>query len=160
MVLICGNRLFKLPCSGKCSNPLTVYNPNVEILFCSASSPTTWYSFLCDGSSGSSLNNTNLEWTFLHVGQVPDYLGTPHLPSSHIGVFVLQVDMPHAAATISGSGDDLISFTYNREIARFVEAALGLERWEREMWCYGDVGSLGEVVGLAEGMRAESCTWS
>ncbi|KAB5528051.1 hypothetical protein GE09DRAFT_1042248 [Coniochaeta sp. 2T2.1] len=105
----------------------------------------------------SSLSKTDLEWTCLHVGQIADYLGTPHLPS-HMGVYALQVDMPHATAAIPGSGDDLISFTYSRDIARFVEAALGLERWEREMWCYGDVRSLGEVVGLAEGVRGVKFT--
>jgi nucleoside-diphosphate-sugar epimerase len=100
------------------------------------------------------LGKTDLEWTSLHVGQIADYLGTPHL-RSHMGPYAINVDMAHRAAAIPGSGDDVIAFTYTGDIARFVEAALGLPRWEREMHCYSDRRSLNEVVKLAEEATGE-----
>ena len=102
----------------------------------------------------SALEKTDLEWTCLQVGQIADYLGTPHLPS-HFSPYAVQIDVANAAAAIPGSGDDKISFTYSRDIARFVEAALGLEKWERTMRCCSDVRSLNEVVKLAEEARGK-----
>lgn len=60
--------------------------------------------------------------------------------------------MAGRAAAIPGSGDDRISLTYSGDVARFVEAVLGLPRWEgREMVCYGDNRcGLNDVVRLAE----------
>ncbi|KAB5581233.1 Alpha/Beta hydrolase protein [Coniochaeta sp. 2T2.1] len=71
--------------------------------------------------------------------------------TQHSGVYALQVDMPHAAAAIPGNGDDLILFTSSGDIARFVEAALGLGKWEQEM---------NEVVRLAEEARGISLTFA
>jgi nucleoside-diphosphate-sugar epimerase len=74
-----------------------------------------------------------------------------------MGVYALHVDVAHAAASIPGTGDDLVSFSYSRDVARFVEAVVGMKRWEREeMSCYSDVCSLNEVVRLAEEVRGES----
>lgn len=100
------------------------------------------------------LRKTDLEWTSLHVGQIADYLGVPHLPS-RMGAYALHIDMAHRAAAIPGSGDDVVSFTYSGDIARFVEAALDLPRWDREMNCYSDCCSLNTVVKLAEEATGE-----
>jgi hypothetical protein len=58
--------------------------------------------------------------------------------------------MAHRAAAIPGTGDGIISFTYSYDLARFVEAALGLPRWDEEMYCYSECCSLITVVRLAE----------
>jgi len=83
-----------------------------------------------------------------------DYLGTPHI-KSHMGVYAIHIDMHNCVAAIPGTGNDLISFTYSVDIARFVEAALGMSRWEKQMFCYGDVRSYNEVLKLAEEATGE-----
>ncbi|OIW25676.1 NAD(P)-binding protein [Coniochaeta ligniaria NRRL 30616] len=100
-------------------------------------------------STIAALSHTSLEWTALHVGQIADYLGTPHL-RSHMGVYALHIDMAHRSAAIPGTGDDEISFTYSGDIALFVEAVLDMPVWEREMSCYSDCCSLNDVVRVAE----------
>jgi nucleoside-diphosphate-sugar epimerase len=72
-----------------------------------------------------------------------------------MGVYALQVDMPHRAAAIPGTGDDIISFTYSGDIAQFVEAALDLPWWDKELNCYSDCCSLNTVVKLAEEATGE-----
>lgn len=85
-----------------------------------------------------------------------DYLGTPHL-KSHLGVYTLHIDIPSRAAAIPGSGDERIAFTLSWDLARFVEAALGMPRWERELYCYSDVKSYNQIVRIAEDVTGRYC---
>ena len=62
----------------------------------------------------------------------------------------MHIDMKDKTAVIPGTGNDVISFTYSFDVARFVEAALDLPRWEEELFCYGDRCTLNEVVKIAE----------
>ena len=62
----------------------------------------------------------------------------------------INIDMANKAAAIPGTGNDLVSFTYSFDVARFVEAALDLPHWEQELFCYGDKRTLNEVVRIAE----------
>jgi hypothetical protein len=67
-----------------------------------------------------------------------------------MGVYGIHIDMANRAAAIPGSGEDVASFTYSFDIARFVEAALGLEKWETEMYCYSDNVTHNEILRIAE----------
>lgn len=101
------------------------------------------------------LRNTDLEWTTFYVGQIMDHLGTPHL-KSHMGVYSIHIDMANKVASIPGSGNEVTSFTYSFDIARFVKAALDLPQWDNEMFCYSDNRTYNEVLKLAEEARG-SC---
>lgn len=59
-------------------------------------------------------------------------------------------DIANKAAVIPGTGNDLVSFTYTRDVASFVVKALDLPTWEEEMFCYGDKVTLNQFLGLAE----------
>ncbi|VUC36364.1 unnamed protein product [Clonostachys rosea] len=95
------------------------------------------------------LRSTDLEFTTVYNGTIIDQLGTPHI-RSHMGVYGIHIDMANRAAAIPGSGEDFVSFTYSFDIARFVEAALGLEKWEQETYCYSDNVTHNEILRIAE----------
>jgi nucleoside-diphosphate-sugar epimerase len=95
------------------------------------------------------LRTTTLEWTSVHIGYIADYFGIPHI-RSHMSPLTINIDMANKAAAIPGTGNDLVSFTYSFDVARFVEAALDLPHWEQELFCYGDKRTLNEVVRIAE----------
>jgi nucleoside-diphosphate-sugar epimerase len=98
------------------------------------------------------LRKTNLEWTTFYIGQIMDHLGTPHI-RSHMGVYSIHIDMANLPAAIPGTGNDILSFTYSFDVARFVEAALDIPRWETEMFCYSDNCTYNDVLNLAEEAR-------
>jgi hypothetical protein len=79
-----------------------------------------------------------------------DYLGNPHLRNSYLGVYSIHIDMANRCAAIPGSGDDVTSFAYSYDIARFVEAALDLPQWKKQMSSYSENKTLNEVVEIAE----------
>jgi nucleoside-diphosphate-sugar epimerase len=95
------------------------------------------------------LCTTDLEWTTVYNGQIVDYFGTPHI-KSHMGVFSIHIDMANRVAAIPGTGNDVMSFTYSFDVARFVEAALEMPRWEKQMFCYSDTSTYNDVLKLAE----------
>ncbi len=92
---------------------------------------------------------TDLEWTTVFNGQIADSFGIPYI-KSNLGKYAIHIDITNRAASIPGTGNDVISFTYSFDVARFVEAALDLPRWEKQLFCYGDNRTYNEVVKLAE----------
>lgn len=100
------------------------------------------------------LEKTDLEWTTIYNGLFMDFFGTPHI-KSHMGVFGIHIDMLNKAAAIPGTGNDKISFTYTYDIAKFVDAALSLSRWEKGLFCYGDLRTYNEILEIAERSRGE-----
>ncbi|PNP53746.1 hypothetical protein THARTR1_05870 [Trichoderma harzianum] len=96
------------------------------------------------------LRESNLEWTRFYNGYFLDYYGMPYI-ETHISEQVTFIfDIVNKAAVIPGTGNDLVSFTYTRDIASFVVKALYLPTWEEETFCYGDKVTLNQFLGLAE----------
>jgi hypothetical protein len=61
------------------------------------------------------------------------------------------VNVKAGTADFPGDGREEVVFTDTRDVARFVEAALGMEeRWSEEMGMRGDVMSWREMVGVLE----------
>ncbi|KAJ0151603.1 Uncharacterized protein HZ326_5974 [Fusarium oxysporum f. sp. albedinis] len=97
------------------------------------------------------LRKTNLEWTSIHIGFFLDFWGSSksaaksnlHTPSTF-------VDIKHRAAAIPGSGDVPVTFTYSRDVAKFVAALLNLEKWEEATYIIGDKVTFNEMVKIAE----------
>lgn len=67
-----------------------------------------------------------------------------------MGPIGIHIDMHSRTAAIPGDGDTRMMFSYSYDIARFVEAALDLPKWEEEMYCYSDLSTYNKVVELAE----------
>jgi hypothetical protein len=95
------------------------------------------------------LRKTGLEWTRFHNGYFLDYYGIPYI-KTYLSSFSFAIDMTHKMAAIPGSGDDIISFTYTKDLAKFVLASLDLPKWEEATSCYGDQMTLHEFVKIAE----------
>ncbi|KAL7941063.1 hypothetical protein V8C42DRAFT_336009 [Trichoderma barbatum] len=98
------------------------------------------------------LRMRGLEWTQFHCGVLLDYFGLPFL-RSNMRPITLHVDIENKEAAIPGSGDDIISWTYTFDLARFVEATLELQEWSTEFFCHSDTCSFNEVIELAENVR-------
>jgi hypothetical protein len=109
------------------------------------------------------LRTTSLEWTQFHNGLFLDYFGMPHI-ETHLTPLVIFVDIAHRMAAIpGGAGGEKITFTYTKDLAKFVVASLGLEEWDEVLRCYSEQASLEEIVRYAEevtGKYGEPVSWS
>jgi nucleoside-diphosphate-sugar epimerase len=95
------------------------------------------------------LEGSNLEWTVFHNGIFLDYFGGPSM-KSYLKPNVFVIDIANRIAAIPGTGDVPVTFTYTFDLARFVVAALDLEKWEEESRVVGDAVTWHEFVKLAE----------
>ena len=95
------------------------------------------------------LRTLDLEFTTVYNGFIMDAFGIPHI-KSHMGPIGIHIDMHNRTAAIPGDGDTQMMFSYSYDIARFVEAALDLPRWDEEVYCYSELGTYNKVVELAE----------
>ncbi|KAM0710900.1 hypothetical protein Q7P35_001638 [Cladosporium inversicolor] len=60
------------------------------------------------------------------------------------------VNVKAGTADLPGNGRGKLVFTDTRDVARFVEAALGMERWPEELGMRGDLMDWREMVGVLE----------
>ena len=96
------------------------------------------------------LRKTDLEWTQFHNALFLDYYGLPHI-ESYLIPMAFAVDIGNKTAAIPGStGNEIISFTYTKDLAKFVVAALDLPQWDKAFHCYSDNATWNEVVMIAE----------
>lgn len=96
------------------------------------------------------LRETDLEWTQFHNGLFLDYYGMPHI-ESYLTPLAIFADVANRTAAIPGStGDELISFTYTKDLAKFVVAALGLSKWDESYHLYSEQASIKQIIQYAE----------
>ncbi|PSN66484.1 NmrA-like family protein [Corynespora cassiicola Philippines] len=100
-------------------------------------------------SSLKALQATHLEWAPVINGTFLEYFAPPALKSYHPHT-TLVLDMEHKVAGIPGDGNMPVTFTYTFDVARFVVAALDLDKWPRELRIIGDELTLNELLFLAE----------
>jgi hypothetical protein len=100
------------------------------------------------------LKKTNLEWTRVNTGYFLDYWGMPKVPSYLVPNTVV-VDLPANVAAIPGSGNTPVVFTHTFDVAKYVSAALDLEKWEEDSYIIGDKVTWNEFVALAEEAKGE-----
>lgn len=105
-------------------------------------------------TSLSALRSTSLDWAAVHNGIFLDYFAPPALKSHHPHSTLI-VDMAHNAAAIPGDGETAVTLTYTFDVARYVVAALDLDRWpaSRELRVVGDEITFNELVKLAEAAK-------
>ncbi|KAL6787496.1 hypothetical protein J3E68DRAFT_418144 [Trichoderma sp. SZMC 28012] len=95
------------------------------------------------------LRKTDLEWTRVANGYFMDYYGMPHV-KTYLKPLFFVVDPPNKTAAIPGTGDEVLSFTYTFDVAKFVVAFLSLPKWEEITYCYGENSTFNKLVALAE----------
>ncbi|UPX17228.1 uncharacterized protein EKO05_0007594 [Ascochyta rabiei] len=101
------------------------------------------------------LRKTDLEWTQVHNGLFLDYYGMPHV-KTYLNPPVNFVDIAHKTAAIPGTnGNEMINFSYKKDVGKFVVAALGLPKWEEVLCCYSDQATISEIVKLGEEATGE-----
>ncbi|RDK42858.1 nmrA-like family protein [Aspergillus phoenicis ATCC 13157] len=98
------------------------------------------------------LKISNLEWAPVYNGTFLEYIAPPTLKSYHPHS-VLVLDVEHNIAAIPGDGNTPITFSYTFDIARFVVAALDLEKWPQELRIVGDELTFNELLKLAEEVK-------
>lgn len=68
---------------------------------------------------------------------------------------IFAIDIANKAAGIPGNGEDIISFTYTKDVAKYVVAALGLDKWEEVTYVSGDKATWNEFLKIAEEARGK-----
>ncbi|KAF4962146.1 hypothetical protein FSARC_9763 [Fusarium sarcochroum] len=95
------------------------------------------------------LRKTSLEWTSIHNGFFLDFWGSSNV-KSYLPRAATFIDTPHRTAAIPGSGDVPVTFTYSRDVARFVAAFLEVNKWERATFIIGDKVTWNQLLKIVE----------
>ena len=91
----------------------------------------------------------DLEYTVFHNGFFIDYWTTPGV-ETHLNTVIMFIDIAHNTAAIPGRGDTSVAFTHTTDVARFVAAALDLQKWEPITSVIADRVTLNELLHFAE----------
>ncbi|KAI0854755.1 NAD(P)-binding protein [Xylaria cubensis] len=94
----------------------------------------------------------NLEFTSFYTGVFLDYWFVPAV-KSYMKPAIMVLDIVNAAAAIPGSGDTPVAFTHTSDVAKYVAAALELEKWEPSYNLIADKVTWNQFLALAEDMR-------
>ncbi|KAK1502121.1 hypothetical protein CTAM01_05559 [Colletotrichum tamarilloi] len=102
--------------------------------------------------SSHELENSRLEWTAFNCGWFLDYYAMPHV-ETYIPQTTFVVDMANRQASIPGDGKQKMTFTYTKDVAKFVVEALVLATWEHDTYLIGDEMTWEEFIAIAEEAR-------
>ncbi|KAK1489135.1 hypothetical protein CCUS01_14604 [Colletotrichum cuscutae] len=103
-------------------------------------------------ASYSELENSRLEWTASNCGWFLDYYAMPRV-ETYIPQTTFVVDMANRQASIPGDGKQKMTFTYTKDVAKFVVEALDLATWEHDTYLIGDEMTWEEFIAIAEEAR-------
>lgn len=78
----------------------------------------------------------------------------PHV-ESNLKPLTFVLDVTNKAAAIPGTGNERMTFTYTKDLAGFVVAALDLQTWTYPMVCYSEKTTWNEAVKIAEEYRGK-----
>lgn len=100
------------------------------------------------------LSKTELEWTRVYNGFFLDYYAQPHVKSHQVRL-PFAIDVENKVAAIPGTGNEIATFTYTYDIARFVSALIDLPagNWPEKSIVIGDKLTFNELLKLAEEAR-------
>lgn len=74
----------------------------------------------------------------------------PHI-ATNLTPLTFAVDIQGRTAAIPGAtGEETITFTYTKDLAKFVVAAMGVDSWPEAFHCYSDYATWNELVNIAE----------
>lgn len=66
------------------------------------------------------------------------------------------LDIGHAKAAVPGTGDDLVAFTYSKDVGRFVARSLELSTWPERSIIVGERSTYKNLIAIIEKVRG---TW-
>ncbi|GMG22393.1 unnamed protein product [Aspergillus oryzae] len=95
------------------------------------------------------LRSSGLEYTLVSNGFFMDYYGLPKV-KSYLQPFVFAVDIANNSAAIPGSGNVPVVFTHTFDVAQYVAALIGEEKWNERSIIIGDKLTWNDLVSLAE----------
>lgn len=98
------------------------------------------------------LKSTNLEWTSVQNGYFLDYYGMPHV-ETNLKPLAFVLDVANKAASIPGTGNEAMTFTYTKDLGKFVNASLDLPNWSYPMICYSHKTTWNRALKIAEEAR-------
>ncbi|KAB8234146.1 NAD(P)-binding protein [Aspergillus alliaceus] len=94
----------------------------------------------------------DLEGCAISNGYFLDYYGMPKV-KSHMLPATNVVDIANDAAGIPGTGNDPVVFTHTLDVAKYVAAALELDKWDLQMFIIGDKVTFNEMVDIAQNAK-------
>lgn len=100
------------------------------------------------------LKKSDLQYTRFATGFFMDYWGMPYV-ETHLAPFTFGIDMGNCQAAIPGDGNDHLSLTYSKDLAKFVVRTLDLDEWPDLSIGVGDDITFNEMLRLAEEARGE-----
>lgn len=69
---------------------------------------------------------------------------------THLKPLAYVVDIPNRRAIIPGDGNNVFTFTYSYDMAKFIAKLLGTEEWPEFAYMGGDELTLNELVKMGE----------
>lgn len=102
------------------------------------------------------LKATSLEWTSFQNGYFMDYHGMPYV-ETYLKPLIFVLDVPNSAASTPGTGNEIMTLTYTKDLAKFVIASLDLPQWSYPMVCYSDKTTWNQALKVAEETKGMCC---
>ncbi|KAH6987219.1 hypothetical protein EDB80DRAFT_756336 [Ilyonectria destructans] len=99
--------------------------------------------------SSTALEKSGLKYTRFAIRVFIDYFGQPHIPS-HVRPFKWALDIESRRAAIPGTGNEVFSMTYSKDVARFVDRLVDEDEWPEVSIVSGSDTTLNEMVAIAE----------
>lgn len=101
------------------------------------------------------LRKTGLQFTRFAIGLFMDYFGAPNIPT-HLRSFVWGIDARNRQAAIPGSGNDIMTATYSKDVARYVERLLDDDVWSEWSIVSGSDFTMNQLLALVEKYTGKS----
>lgn len=98
------------------------------------------------------LKKTDLEHTSFYAGFFTDFFTGPSI-KTYVAPIIIVLDLAHDIAAIPGSGNTPVCFIHTFDLAKYVDLALDLEKWDAAYHVVGDKLSWNEFVKLAEAAK-------
>ncbi|OAL67635.1 hypothetical protein A7C99_0762 [Trichophyton rubrum] len=100
-------------------------------------------------AANNALKETKLKYTRIFPGYFMDYWGMPNV-RTRLKPLAYAVDIPNRRAIIPGDGNNIITFTYSYDMAKFIAKLLGTEEWPEFAYMGGDDLTFNELVKMGE----------
>jgi hypothetical protein len=95
------------------------------------------------------LAKTRLQYTRIAVGFFMDYWGMPHIDTA-MTPFKWAMDVENGIACIPGTGDELLSMTYSRDLAKFIVRLLDEDEWPVQCAVIGQDVTFNQILKWVE----------
>ncbi|KAH8654236.1 hypothetical protein BGZ61DRAFT_373790 [Ilyonectria robusta] len=118
-------------------------------LIAAAEKSSTVKRFIPSEYAGYALEKSGLKYTRFAIGVFMDYFGQPYIPS-HLRPFKWALDIESRRAAIPGTGNEVLSMTYSKDVARFVDRLVDEDEWPEVSIVSGSDTTLNEMVAIAE----------